>query len=240
MISAEQTTRDVTTHGYLGDTAAETIRKMIFTGAVAPGSRIREDELVRTLHVSRTPIRAALLALSKEGLVDLVARKGAFVRSYTIKDLYEVYQIRDALDALAAEIAATRAGPEELLHIEQSIAEEERCYADIRSRARVEDLGPEESYSLAMHDLAFHRAVLEAGGNGQLKFIMDECHVMHKSLFVMLKYPQVKRAGIRIEEHREFLQSLQARDVARARELARAHVGAMILALRADPGDSLS
>ena len=238
MAQAEELPPYLVSRPNLVDTAADAIRRMIFTEELVPGSRIRELQLCRRLSVSRTPVRAALVALSKEGLVDLVARRGAFVHAYSDRELVEVYQIRAVLDGLAAELAVANAAPEALRLIETTIEEEEREYRRIAAGTSEARLGPRESYALAMHDLRFHRAVLQAAGNQQLLFLMDGGHVMHKSLFVMLKYPLVKRVEVRIEEHRQFLSALRDRDADRARSLARAHVDAMIAALGAssEPG----
>src|SRR4051794_10099231 len=91
---------------------AEHIKAEILAGERAPGSRLPQVEIARALGVSTTPVREALASLQRAGLVRLHAQKGAVVFLPSVDDLREHYEIRGALEALAAAKAAEHFEPE--------------------------------------------------------------------------------------------------------------------------------
>src|SRR3972149_3791966 len=84
----------------------ELLKQMILDQKVPPGDPLPEEELARTFHVSRTPVHEALVRLEKDRLVVLQPWRGAFVRGMTMDDVQELYQIREALEGMAARLAA--------------------------------------------------------------------------------------------------------------------------------------
>ena len=91
----------------------EQLERLIITGVLAPGVRLVESDLAQTLGVSRGPIREALQLLQRDGFVDLRARQGAFVHLPTLKEIEDFFDIRRALEAESARLAARRATPED-------------------------------------------------------------------------------------------------------------------------------
>ena len=91
---------------------AEHLKAEILAGRRAPGERLPQVEIARALGVSTTPVREALAALQREGLVRLHPQRGAVVFLPSVDDLKEHYEIRAALEALAAAKAAERFEPE--------------------------------------------------------------------------------------------------------------------------------
>jgi DNA-binding GntR family transcriptional regulator len=99
---------------------AERLRAQIVAGDLEAGSKLRQVEIARRFGVSTTPVREALAALQREGLVRLHPQRGAVVFVPTVEDLREHYEIRAALEAVAAARTAERfdetwAAPLELL-----------------------------------------------------------------------------------------------------------------------------
>src|SRR2546426_12550534 len=88
--------------------ATELIREAIVDGRLAPGQRLKEEELARELGISRTPVREALLVLQSEGLVAAEPNRGATVRAHDAADLDDLHQLRALLEGYAARRAATR------------------------------------------------------------------------------------------------------------------------------------
>lgn len=80
----------------------EALRKTIILSEIPAGSRINEKELATALNISRTPIRYALGVLQEEKLVEHIPKRGIIVRGITLKDAIEIFDIRKALDTLAA------------------------------------------------------------------------------------------------------------------------------------------
>jgi DNA-binding GntR family transcriptional regulator len=87
---------------------AERLRAQIVAGELASGTKLRQVEIARRFGVSTTPVREALAALQREGLVRLHPQRGAVVFVPTVEDLREHYEIRAALEALAASRTAER------------------------------------------------------------------------------------------------------------------------------------
>lgn len=97
----------------LNEIVYEGIRKAIINGSIPVGERIKEKELAERMNISRTPIREALQHLEKEELVQYIPKFGMIVKKISIKDAKEIYQIRKALDAVAAIHAMNRMTTEE-------------------------------------------------------------------------------------------------------------------------------
>jgi DNA-binding GntR family transcriptional regulator len=93
-----------------GEQVALYIRSLVFEGELRPGRRIPQDEIAKTLGVSRIPVREAIIALEREGLVTIEPHRGAFVNPITrdtIRDQYELYGLAFGL---AIRRAAERGG----------------------------------------------------------------------------------------------------------------------------------
>jgi DNA-binding GntR family transcriptional regulator len=97
------------TRGSVPEAVAGAHREAILDGVLEPGACLREAEVARELKVSRTPVRDAFRTLAAEGLVNINANQGAVVSPMTSDDLLELYVMREALEALAARLAARRA-----------------------------------------------------------------------------------------------------------------------------------
>ena len=89
------------------------IRRWIVEGHLRPGERLVEQRLAEDLQLSRTPVREALRMLQSEGLVAFEPNRGARVRELTRGHIADLYELRARLEAMAAELAALRATPEE-------------------------------------------------------------------------------------------------------------------------------
>ena len=86
------------------------LREMVLAGELPAGSRIAELAIVEKLGVSRTPIRAALMRLEQEGLLESLPGGGYAVRSFSERDVVDAIELRGTLEGLAARLAAVTAG----------------------------------------------------------------------------------------------------------------------------------
>src|SRR5919204_1525079 len=103
---------------YLADTVYTDLRRAILDRELDPGEPLTEHELCRRFRVSRTPIREALAKLERDHLVRVVPKKGAFVRALSHDEIRELYEIREALEALAVRLAAPRLSGDDLAGFE--------------------------------------------------------------------------------------------------------------------------
>jgi DNA-binding GntR family transcriptional regulator len=101
-------------HKLLREAIREQLLDLITSGELSPGSRLVEAEVAGRLKTSRIPVREAFLDLSKDGWVDLRARQGAWVHIPQDGEVDDFYDVRGALEAESARLAALRARPEEL------------------------------------------------------------------------------------------------------------------------------
>lgn len=100
---------------------AEELRRLILSGELKPGTRLRQVELAERFKVSTTPVREAFTALAKAGLVRHDAQRGVVVFSPSIDDISENYEIRIALEPLAAQLAAERITEAELRGLDEML-----------------------------------------------------------------------------------------------------------------------
>jgi DNA-binding GntR family transcriptional regulator len=101
--------------------AASYIRTLIFSGHLQHGDRINQDELAEALHVSRIPVREAIIALDREGWLTSQPHRGAFVNGFHSAGIEDHYELLGMLFGLAAKRATEHATPED---VEQLIAQQ--------------------------------------------------------------------------------------------------------------------
>jgi len=195
--------------GTTAEAVYRTLRHGIMDGALAPGGRLRSDALANELRVSRTPVREALRKLEAEGLV---ARSGSrlIVRAFSEQDLTELFFVREALEGMAARLAAENGTPSEIAEIGELLEDMETA----RQRG---DLG-----ALRRLTGEFHQLVCRASHNNRLlqslKALLDSVRQMQTSTL----YSE-GRAAEALQEHRELLAAIAARDGDKAERLAREH-----------------
>ena len=100
--------------GNAAETAYAVLREAIVTNALKPGTRLRADDLAKKLGVSKTPVREALRKLQAEDLITLQPGNALTVKSISAEQLIEIYYTREALEGMAARLAAENAGQIEL------------------------------------------------------------------------------------------------------------------------------
>ena len=191
------------------DAVYQALRQGILHGDLAPGERLRSDALANDLRVSRTPVREALRKLEAEGLVER-SGSGLIVREFSEKDLTELFYVREALEGMAARLAAENATPGEIAEIREMLDDMEVGAAARRYRGA------------AATDREFHRLICRAAHNERLlqslKSLLDHVRQMQTSTLYVAGRPAEA-----LKEHRDLLQAIVARDPDRAEELARAH-----------------
>jgi len=138
----------------------------IVAGRRPSGTILRETELASELKVSRTPIREALRQLAADGLVEIHANRSAIVRSLSVEQITHVYQIREALEGMAAELAAGQLSAEELSRLDKLA----KGVGDARKRG----------YREACHklDVELHRLIAARAGNPLLAREIERFHVL--------------------------------------------------------------
>jgi DNA-binding GntR family transcriptional regulator len=188
---------------------ADRLRGEIVAGELPAGSRLRQVEIARRFGVSTTPVREALAALQREGLVRLHPQRGAVVFVPTVADLREHYEIRAALEALAAARAAER--------FEAEWAEPLGLLLDEMAG------GPPAARYLELNQ-HFHTGVYERSDRPRLVDMiagLRDASSAYLNIYRAAADFPVERLDA---EHREILAACVARDPERAATAARTHL----------------
>lgn len=195
----------------LRELVLEAIREAIVNGTLKPRERLMEIQLAEELGVSRTPIREALRKLELEGFIVMVPRKGAYVADLTFKDIADVFEIRAALEGLAAGLAAERITDEELENMERLLVE------------KAEAIAEKDIEKLVAADTKFHEVLYQASRNQRLSAIISNLRVqIQRFRTLSLSYPG--RSKQSLEEHRLIVEAIQSRDVQAAHQAAQDHI----------------
>lgn len=195
----------------LRELVLEAIREAIMNGSLQPRERLMEIQLAEELGVSRTPVREALRKLELEGFIVMVPRKGAYVSDLSMKDIADVFEIRAALEGLAGGLAAERITEEELEAMERMLVE------------KGEAINKNDIDKLVEVDTKFHEAMYKASRNERLFPIISNLREqIQRFRLTSLSVPGRKQESL--EEHRNILEAIQARDVQLARQLAQEHI----------------
>src|SRR4051812_47800858 len=107
----------------LTDHAYDGLRRMVARGQLAPGSRLVNRTLAKSLKVSQTPVREAIGRLISEGVAELVPGAGAFVRRVELDDLMQLYDLRELIEPFAAGAAAKNASEYERASLAETCAD---------------------------------------------------------------------------------------------------------------------
>ena len=189
--------------------AYRSIRRLIVTLALEPGSVISESDLMTQLGVGRTPVREALRRLANERLVEVYPRRGMFVAGVDTRDLSALFEIREQLEPFAAHLAATRRNSADLAIIEQLLHDLDSVAGDAK---RLIDL-----------DQRTHEHVYRCSHNEFLATTLDQ-HYMHALRIWFLALDRVTELEQAVLEHRALLEAIRDGDAVRSEELMRQHV----------------
>lgn len=198
---------------------ADDIASAIAARKLPPGTKLREEALSRLYHVSRTKIRAALLILSKDKLIQIVPDKGAFVSQPSEKESRDIFAARRIIEGALAREFVAKATPADYRKLEKHL-EAERRSLEGDHKVRSQLLGD------------FHVVLAEVVGNEVVREMLHEL-VARSSLITML-YQSDRDAACSADEHADFIAAARSGDADRAAEVMLAHLTHVEAALRFD------
>jgi DNA-binding GntR family transcriptional regulator len=187
------------------------LRDRIVTLRLAPGTVLREDELMREMAIGRTPLREAVKRLALENLVAVQPRRGTFVTAVEASDIVNITEVRAELEGFAAELAAMRMNGAARAAAEALLEEIE------------EVTQPHEQEWLMRFDERIHRFTWEASGNPYLIQTLER-YFTHSLRIWYLVLDRVPGLGHAVHDQLHLLEALLERDGARARSIMREHV----------------
>ena len=196
-----------------------TVKRKIVAGELHPGQFLGEESLAASVGVSRTPVREALALLERDGLVQIVPHRGAFVRWPSARDVEDVFDIRIAVEGMALRKALPRL---EEATLRSLLARLERQAGDLAT------LAAREVEALSVD---IHMAVLRAADNERAASLIRQFReqvykgsTLYQAPDGRLSEPRVRRV---IADHRELLLALLQRDPDGAARVLERHLADM-------------
>ena len=197
------------------DRAYERLVEAIADGTLTPGQHIRQEELGRALGVSRQPISHALQLLKQQKLVEENGRRGLIVSEIDPDRVRDLYQVRSALDALAARLAAERVARRVIAAQQQQMAE-----SALAAGLALPLDAPVLAFIQA--DVAFHTVLYRLSGNRTIEdTVAVQWPHLKRSMGAVLDDPEQR--PLVWTEHRDILRCILAGDPAGAERAARGH-----------------
>jgi DNA-binding GntR family transcriptional regulator len=191
--------------------AYDKIKGMILKGRFSPGERITELQLCDYLGISRTPVRESIRRLAAEGLVEVNPKDGTRITELKKNDIDEIYEIRAALESLAAEKAVSRMTEKELGMLEKLLHESKKAYSK------------NEFLRMAQINTKFHNLISKGSKNKRLFKLIDTLCTnvtAHRALIL----ETAGGAKESITEHEAILNALMRRDRTAVSEAVFNHV----------------
>ncbi len=196
----------------VGDRTYQTyrrVREMILSNELPSGFHLKQAHLARRLKVSQTPVREAMKLLEREGWVVSTFNKGKIVRTFTAKDLQDVYEIREVLEGLSARKVAAGYTDEQITHLE--------TLALIADRT-----APQETWPTGMTaekaDMEFHLCLAKYAGNQQVIDLFQRMVSLEKLLVV----GDIRKPTLSFHIH--IVQAIKSREPEWAELVARRHI----------------
>jgi DNA-binding GntR family transcriptional regulator len=197
----------------LADEVNDKLRRAIVSGEIAPGERLREDELAARMSVSRGPVREALVRLEQEGLVVLERHRGARVATLSREDHEHIYSVRQALEQVAVEYACHNGTEEDFDRLESILAEFSRASKAARTPA-----------AAAEWDVRFHDAIYLAAHNEPLYRAWEGLRSQIHGFLTTRMVLRLDYHDTWVTDHANLLELLRQRKKVAGRKLIRTHV----------------
>ena len=198
----------------LVDVAYEALREAITSGALLPGTRLREAALASHFSISTTPVREALRRLDREGLVRLSPNRGAIVAEFDLREILDLFEIREVLECRAVRRAAGQAARD--VHKAQAVLSQAARQVVLRDRVEWNRL-----------EVAFHRAINELSGNVELAELTERIHRTVQGMCVRCMREPIygpEKLLLMQSQHQDVLEAVQHGHVRDAEARARNHI----------------
>lgn len=202
-----------------GDIAAAIVERRL-----PPGTKLKEEALAKLYSVSRTKIRAALVMLSKDELIEIVPEKGACVSRLSKQEAQDIFAVRRILEAGLVREFMAKARPEDYRRIDRHLAQERQALASNNTQLRSRLLGD------------FHTLLADIVGNQVLKSILAK--LTARTSLAAMRYQSSLDAEHSSDEHGLFIEAARSGDVERATAVMLEHLDHVLAALRFDDDEN--
>lgn len=197
----------------LGTIVFEKLKDSILKGELKAGQRLMESKIAKDLGVSRTPVREAIRKLEKENYVEMVPRKGAYVKKITKRDILEVLEIRVVLEGLAAKLAARR--------IKNKKESKDKLMENIKKFNLASETSNQKD--LVKLDKEFHELIYSKTGNEKLTDMIGELQDQFQR-FRLTYFKEFNNYFDIFLKHEELYKAIVSGDVKNAEKYAQQHI----------------
>ena len=210
----------------LVDKLASQLHARVLSGELPSGTRLRQEALAEEFGVSRTPVREALRKLQAGGLVELQPHRGAVVRGLSSREIRDAYEVRAALEALAAQLAAERISRGQLQRLNHAQGEFRAALErTVARRQGGREVGDREIRLWGSANDEFHQTIHEASGNEVLAGTLAQlAQNFPRDLSRLVVSESTAMLEANVREHETILEALVRHDATAAYERMRHHV----------------
>ena len=198
----------------LADSVFKQLRIAIVKGELPPGSKVNEPQLSKQYGISRGPLREAIRRLEGCKLVEITPNIGANVVSLNIRQVIEIYEIRESLEGLACRLAAEKANREDCRSLRDLLTNHAQQIQSENGRL----------YYQKEDDLDFHYLIVQLSGNSRLfNLLCDELYHLLR-LYRVQTSSSPSRPVQAFKEHHQIVDAIENGDGELAELLMRRHV----------------
>ena len=200
----------------IADLTYQGIRDRIISGEYPPGAHLKEELVAEDTGASRTPVREALRRLNAEHLVEFVPNRGAYVTSWSLEDVEEIYTLRSILEGQAAFRAATRIDDEEIAVLSECVERIDELLIHTNDR---------ETAGIVEANQRFHNTILDASHSERLSKMLSWLVDIPITLRTFEKYSDrdIARSN---HHHRELIDAFKSQDPHWAQKVMETHLSA--------------
>jgi DNA-binding GntR family transcriptional regulator len=196
------------THLTIQQAVADAVRTRVISGQLPAGTKIDQDALAAEFSVSRMPVREALRQLGAEGFVTILPHRGAVVTALSPAEVEEIYEIRAALEGVAARHASQTLTADDLARLRKVLAA-------MRNEKQID--------TWVALNAEFHNAINQASMRPRLLELIQRFREQSQP-YIRLYVQRLHKSAQARKEHRAILEALADRDADRAEAAVRAHL----------------
>lgn len=189
----------------LKDKAYYELKELIISGKLEANERVDEDLLSKSLKVSRTPVREAINRLEQEGWIHIVPRKGMFVNNISLKEINDIFQVRNNLEPIILEMAFYKIDRDELKSLKTKFLE----------FSTKQSLTSQEKKDLDTLDNELHLLILKNCNNNFIIKMMENVYEHNMRIRNVGSQPPIRRFDA-IKEHINIIDSILGDNLERA------------------------
>lgn len=208
----------MTRHKNLSEIIVDYIKDSILSGDYKQGDHILETEVAKTLGTSRAPVREAIKELEKEGVVEIVPRRGTYVSKFSLEDIREIFEIRMLLENNIFKILIS----EDKL-TEEDYNKLEKLVEEMIAIANSSEDKKEKALQINYKDIEFHRYLWKKSGSQRRVNILEGIFLQ---LRIAMLYDTDKTGDLNktATDHYEIINALKSKDYENCKKALKEHI----------------